>query len=87
MNSFWFEFRCFLADFMFFVRHNFFNIFKLRKMEYLKNQKIRFIDVRGDANTGVIKDVVSYNNKIYYKVLVYDFIYEITEKEIIQILD
>ena len=57
------------------------------KMEYKKNQKIRFYDVRGFINTGCIKAIIRWDEKIYYKVYANNFIYEITEKEIVEILN
>lgn len=56
-------------------------------MEYKKNQKIRFYDVRGFINTGCIKAIIRWDEKIYYKVYANNFIYEITEKEIVEILN
>lgn len=56
-------------------------------MEYKKNQEIRFYDVRGFVNNGHIKEVIRWGEKIYYKVYANNFIYEITEKEIVEILD
>lgn len=52
-------------------------------MEYKKHQKIRFYDVRGFVNIGIIKRIIRWNEKVYYKVYANNFIYEITEKEIL----
>lgn len=55
-------------------------------MRCKKHQKIRFYDARGFINTGHIKEVICWGGKIYYKVYANNFIYEITEKGIVEIL-
>ena len=53
------------------------------KTKYKKYQKIRFYDIKGFINIGIIKRIIHYNDKVYYKVYANNFIYEITEKDIL----
>ena len=53
------------------------------KMKYELNQEIRFRDSKGEIHKGSILRIRLFKGVRYYKVLVGDFWYEITEKEII----
>lgn len=83
MEDIWFEFKCFLAEFLFFVTHNSFNIFRFHKAKFLKNQKVRFVDEFNDIKSGIIKEVIREDGEIYYNVVVYDSICKITQNQII----
>ena len=52
-------------------------------MKYELNQEIRFRDSKGEIHKGSILRIRLFKGVRYYKVLVGDFWYEITEKEII----
>lgn len=87
MKAIWFEFRCFLHEFIFFITKNFFNIFKFHKANFLENQRVRFTDERYDIKEGVIKEIIKDDGKFYYNVLVFDYISTITENQIIHVIE
>lgn len=59
--------------------------FEYTKPKYKVDQKIRFYDVRGYMNFGIIKAIKFFGDKVYYQVYANNFMYEITEKEIKEI--